>query len=141
MLGNAMIECYDIKWDTDGQSVHLPDTAIVEIELCDDASFDALVDEQAADALSDKFGWLVFGYKWRHYDEPAKADGMNIDWEMLRNQKADLIYTIEELTAGWTPDNEKRAESMTGILHLIDAIQDDAAARGVSGVFAAEEEN
>lgn len=61
-----------IVWDTDGEVVDLPTTAVVE---CDDV-------EDVADALSDEYGWCVSGMadveqiltarvikKWAHRDE------------------------------------------------------------------------
>jgi len=51
------IRCYDIVWDTDGEDVDLPSTTIIDVE--DEEGEYAFVDTAAADALSDKYGWLV----------------------------------------------------------------------------------
>ena len=49
---------------------------------------------------------------------------LNIDWDLLRKQKATLLEEIQLAESGDTPDV---ADDLTGILHLIDAIQDEAA--------------
>lgn len=46
-----------------------------------------------------------------------------IDWAMLRDQKGTLASVIVE--AGMD-GNQARVDALTGILHLIDAIQDAA---------------
>ena len=46
---------------------------------------------------------------------------MKIDWGLLRTQKADLIDIIQ----GDKIESSQR-DSLVGILHLIDSIQDDA---------------
>lgn len=56
---------------------------------------------------------------------------MNIDWALLRSQKLTLIQVI-----GVSPPTV--AEDLSGILHLIDALQDEAAADhriGINAVF------
>lgn len=53
-------------------------------------------------------------------------ENMTIDWALLRNQKLTLIQTI-----GVSPPTV--AEDLTGILHLIDYIQDEAAANSEIG--------
>jgi hypothetical protein len=50
------IRMFDIKWDTDGEDVELPDEMSFEVE--DD--FD--VESEGADLLSDETGWCVFGF-------------------------------------------------------------------------------
>ena len=50
------IRMFDIKWDTDGEDVELPDEMSFEVE--DD--FD--VELEGADLLSDETGWCVFGF-------------------------------------------------------------------------------
>lgn len=42
----------NIEWDTDGKRVQLPTAVTVECES----------EKDIADALSDKYGWLVSGY-------------------------------------------------------------------------------
>lgn len=39
----------NIIWDTDGETVDLPDTAVVEAED----------DSEVLDVLSDEYGWLI----------------------------------------------------------------------------------
>ena len=58
--------CYNIKWDTseNGRSISpkklgLPSETIIE---SDDPEFDP--DTEGADALSDKFGFCVFGFEF-----------------------------------------------------------------------------
>ena len=48
-------------------------------------------------------------------------DFAKIDWSELRNQKAILLNVIDQQLVG-TPETE----ALTGILHLIDSIQDYA---------------
>ncbi len=55
-----LVRCYGIQWDTDGEDVgFLPSSVLVEVE-------DEL---DAADALSDQYGWCVVSYR----SEPALA--------------------------------------------------------------------
>jgi hypothetical protein len=46
-----------------------------------------------------------------------------IDWGLLKKQKASLLDVIETISS---KDNEQKKDDLTGILHLIDAIQDYA---------------
>ena len=58
----------------------------------------------------------------------------NIDWALLRSQKLTLVQVINAMPP-------TVAEDLTGILHLIDAIQDDDAANseiGIEAVFGEE---
>jgi hypothetical protein len=48
-----------------------------------------------------------------------------VDWELLHKQKLVLL----ELLEGMSRDSAQ-AEAMWGIVHLLDALQDDAAAAG-----------
>lgn len=62
---------------------------------------------------------------------------MKIDWALLRSQKLTLIQVISV-----SPPTV--AEDLTGILHLIDYIQDDAAADhriGIKAVFGEDGES
>ena len=61
-----------------------------------------------------------------------EIDG-HIDWQQLRDQKFRLIHFIH--TFG--DDNE---DSLWGIIHLLDAIQDAAFASGVVEVFGSDPE-
>jgi hypothetical protein len=52
-------------------------------------------------------------------------DYSKIDWAELREQKESLLWAINKLMV--TPGgHQKMCDDLTGILHLIDAIQDDA---------------
>ena len=51
---------------------------------------------------------------------------LNIDWELLREQKLDLLNVIDLLQSESDDAAKKQADSLTGILYLIDDIQDDA---------------
>lgn len=62
---------------------------------------------------------------------------MNIDWELLRRQKAiliDMISKIQKATEGSACEyiliDKEDAEFLQGILHLLDSIQDDAVDKG-----------
>jgi hypothetical protein len=60
---------------------------------------------------------------------------MKIDWALLRSQKLTLVQVISV-----SPPTV--AEDLTGILHLIDHLQDEAAANseiGIKEVFGEEE--
>ena len=59
-----------------------------------------------------------------------------MDWELLRQQKLlllDVIDYLENDTPYSIPDDndEKHAEGLRGILHLIDHIQDEAVDLGI----------
>jgi hypothetical protein len=56
--GLAEIEAYNIKWDTDGEDVCLPDTVRVFMNPED-------VGDRIVDFLSDDYGWLVNSLEWR----------------------------------------------------------------------------
>lgn len=47
------VRFHDIVWDTDGEQVDLPTEVTLEVEP------DTVLPEEAADTLSDKFGWCV----------------------------------------------------------------------------------
>lgn len=56
---------------------------------------------------------------------------MKIDWALLRSQKLTLLHVID-----LSPPTV--AEDLTGILHILDALQDEAAANsdiGIKAVF------
>lgn len=57
--GMSVIEAYDITWETDGESVDLPTSAKMIVDGAPEP--DGIVDK-----LSDEFGWLVKGFKWRY---------------------------------------------------------------------------
>ena len=51
-----------------------------------------------------------------------------VDWQLLRMQKDDLVNIIKDRTQTCATLNQERENnSLQGILHLIDHIQDDAA--------------
>jgi len=56
-LGLVEVEVCDIKWDTDGKKVNLPDSYRLFVQS------DEI--ENLADKLSDKFGWCVKDFNWR----------------------------------------------------------------------------
>ena len=56
-LGLVEVEAYDIKWDTDGKNVNLPDSNRMFVQS------DEI--ENLADKLSDRFGWRVKDFSWR----------------------------------------------------------------------------
>lgn len=56
-LGLVEVKVYDIKWDTDGKKVNLPDSHRMFVQS------DEI--ENLADKLSDKFGWCVKDFGWR----------------------------------------------------------------------------
>ena len=52
------VRLFNIDWDTDGETVSLPTDVTVEV----DEDFDA--EEEAADLLTDKYGWCVKGCEY-----------------------------------------------------------------------------
>ena len=56
-----------------------------------------------------------------------------IDWRMLRDHKLVLIGVIHgiEYRDEGNPDGSPDADALTGILHLIDYVQDEADKRGL----------
>ena len=57
-LGLVEVEAFNIKWDTDGEKVDLPESYRLFMQADE-------VEEGIADALSDRFGWLVESLGWR----------------------------------------------------------------------------
>ena len=56
----------------------------------------------------------------------------NINWQALKTQKTDLLAVIARLEGKGASDTElAEADSLTGILHLIDNIQDNAVRSGI----------
>lgn len=69
---------------------------------------------------------------------PVPAFISGIDWKMLKNQKLGLlneIILLEERDI----DSSESVNSLTGIVHLLDALQDYAEAAGLPVSFAEEE--
>lgn len=52
-------EFYDIKWDTEGEEVDLPEKASYTVN----EDFDA--ENEGADLLSDQYGWLVISFSFK----------------------------------------------------------------------------
>jgi hypothetical protein len=48
-----------------------------------------------------------------------------VDWNLLHRQKLTLLALREQQASGST-----KAEALSGVIHLLDALQDDAAAIG-----------
>lgn len=64
----------------------------------------------------------------------ATLDG--VDWKLLRRQKETLLVVIQYFE---NRGRTREAEHLQGILHLLDALQDEAAqALGEIAVFEAE---
>jgi hypothetical protein len=62
------LRCYDIDWDTSdeeapqGRSLgNGPDEVDLPREVTIEVPDDTDIDEEIADILSDKYGWLIFG--------------------------------------------------------------------------------
>lgn len=53
------IEAYEIEYDTDGEGVDLPKSMRFMIDSLD------IDEDEMADLISDKTGWLVKTFKWR----------------------------------------------------------------------------
>lgn len=77
------------------------------------------------------------------FDAPAPAtfDLSRIDYDMLRGQKAHLAYVIRDLEMAGGDDSMDQADALTGILHLLDAIQDQAAEAGQPVIWLSEDED
>lgn len=57
-LGLVEVEAFNIKWETDGENVDLPESYRLFMQADE-------VEDGIADALSDRFGWLVESLEWR----------------------------------------------------------------------------
>lgn len=57
-LGLVEVEAFNIKWETDGKKVDLPESYRLFMQADE-------VEDGIADALSDRFGWLVKSLGWR----------------------------------------------------------------------------
>ena len=55
----AEIEAYEIEYDTDGKDVDLPKSMRFMVNLLD------IDEDEIADLISDKTGWLVKTFQWR----------------------------------------------------------------------------
>lgn len=55
----------------------------------------------------------------------------NIDFDLLREQKELLVNLASDWGKSDDPEQFKKAEKLEGLLHLIDAIQDEVVALGV----------
>lgn len=60
----------DIKWETDGETIDLPS----EVEVNDNIS-----DDEIADYLSDKYGWLVESFSLPMSDDDTDEFGMYVN--------------------------------------------------------------
>lgn len=60
----------DIKWETDGEAINLPS----EVEVNDNMS-----DEEIADYLSDKYGWLVESFSLPMNDDDVDEFGTYVN--------------------------------------------------------------
>jgi hypothetical protein len=59
-----------------------------------------------------------------------------VDWKMLQNQKGELLELRRRLECKPGKQNELDAATLTGIIHLLDEIQDQAAEQiGTENVF------
>lgn len=57
-LGLVEVEAFNIKWETDDEKVDLPESYRLFMQADE-------VEDGIADALSDRFGWLVSSLGWR----------------------------------------------------------------------------
>ena len=78
-------KCTNIQWDTDGENVNLPDTAVV---TCDSI-------EDVCDALSDKYGFCL---KWFEVEKvrARKCVTFGMVWQSFGVQSIDLPDDIDE---------------------------------------------
>lgn len=49
----------------------------------------------------------------------------NVDWDLLHQQKLTLVEML-----GLRPDESPQSQALAGIIHLLDALQDEAAEQG-----------
>lgn len=56
-------------------------------------------------------------------NKPFTLDAAEIDWDLLREQKADLVEALES----GTPLTPKAKFSVSGIVEMLDYLQDEAA--------------
>jgi hypothetical protein len=76
----------DIKWDTDGEKLDLPDKVALDVDDAQVAEYDTIdeyLDEHLADLVSDKIGWCV-----KSVDYEVVAYSMTMTNEAKRNEEA-----------------------------------------------------
>ena len=57
-IGLVEVEAFNIRWETDGKKVDLPGSYRLFMKADE-------IEDGIADALSDRFGWLVKSLDWR----------------------------------------------------------------------------
>lgn len=89
---------YEIKWDTDGENVPLPNEVRFDSEV-------ALDDEGVSDYLSDSYGFCVLGFCFAEESDPKKPvhtaelaiDKAELDkWEAMVESE-DVDYDAEQI--------------------------------------------
>jgi len=107
------IDCYDIKWDTDGEKVNLPKEVTIELEEDGDYTLQELVNEFGADKLSDHYGWCVQGYCWKPHVDKQKRVYITIDGGVLTSvvtDDPDVEVVLCDEDNYRAADDEERAE-------------------------------
>ena len=54
-----IVKFYNISWDTDGESVDIPNEVKLDVDLSSDE-----IEYYGADELSDKYGWCVNSFQF-----------------------------------------------------------------------------
>ena len=76
--------------------------------------------ETAYDASQEALEEIANGMDMPEVEQDDKYDIRRIDWEQLKSQKLLVLEAIDDT------NSERIADALTGILHLIDDIQDHA---------------
>jgi len=91
------VRFFNIVWDTDGESVDLPVSVVRDVP--DETDFN----EEAADLLSDEFGWCVSSVEFEVLDGPApKGRRIKISYDVVTPESAEIGDFAEN---GW--ENEE----------------------------------
>ena len=56
----------------------------------------------------------------------SRAIELDMNWKLLRRQKLDLLNVLEKNRTLPGSISSTEADSLTGILHLLDSVQDEA---------------
>lgn len=91
-----------------------------EYSIGDDSKYFERTLETPDDCIDEALNELADGIIEPQVELDTRYDLSNINWELLKKQKVDLLYAIDA-----TPDSII-ADSLEGILNLIDSIQDHA---------------
>lgn len=101
---------------------------VVTIQTTDNADYDISARFDLLRDVALRFEKLNDTNETPEVKQDVKYDLSNIDWEMLKKQKDDLLFMIDDdgTNIQINQEHSEKLESLQGILHLIDSIQDHA---------------